>query len=101
VSANQDDNGQVIIEGATLYLRFQFKTRAAVAADPTTIVFKVLDPSGNTTTYALVDFTKLATGDYEFGIDVDEDGEWNWYLSTTGSPKVAANGRFIAEGARV
>jgi len=98
---SSDDNGNAIIVGATLYLGFKFYTRAGALSDPTTITFKLEDPSENVTTYALVDFTKNSTGDYEIGVNVDESGEWQWYLTTTGAPKVAANGRFSAEGTSV
>jgi hypothetical protein len=58
-----------------------------VATDPTTVTLKVMDPSGNasTYTYALGQVTKLAVGSYYKDLVVDEGGVWYWEWIGTGA----------------
>lgn len=74
-------------------------TSNSVAADPTAVVLKVKDPSGNiaTYTYALAEVTKSATGNYYKDISIDESGEWYYRWEGTGAVEAADESRFIGD----
>jgi uncharacterized protein YfaS (alpha-2-macroglobulin family) len=59
-----------------------------VDTDPTTVTFKVKDPSGTTTTQVYLtddEVVKTAVGVYYADVDTDEKGEWNFRWEGTGA----------------
>jgi hypothetical protein len=70
-----------------------------VNTDPTAVILKVKDPSGNiaTYTYALSEITKSATGVYYKDISIDEDGEWHYNFTGTGTVETADETSFEVE----
>lgn len=68
-------------------------------ADPTSVIFRYRDPSGNITTHTYgVDgaLIKSTTGDYYENIDTDEHGAWAYEFEGTGSVNVVLPGKFDA-----
>jgi hypothetical protein len=60
--------------------------------DPTAIIFRTQDPSGNTTTYTFgvgVVIVKDDTGDYHADIILDEEGGWYYRWEGTGAVDAA------------
>lgn len=70
-----------------------------VNTDPTTVTLKVKDPLGviSTYTYALNEITKSAQGVYYKDISIDEDGEWYYNFTGTGSVEAADETFLLAE----
>lgn len=65
-----------------------FTTAAGVAQDPSGVVFKYKDPSGNTVTliYGVnAALLKTSTGVYYADINMDEAGFWYYHFAGTGS----------------
>lgn len=63
-------------------------TVSNVATDPTTVIAKVKDPSGNTTTYTYgtdVELVKDSIGNYRIDVTADEAGEWFFRFEGTGT----------------
>lgn len=81
---NQYDIGDAIRFSAN------FKNSVPADTDPTTVVFKLKDPSGTITTYTyggtgsntLV--VKDNTGDYHADVTLDESGVWHYRWFGTG-----------------
>ena len=78
--ANTYNKGQRVRFTATF-------TLSSVNTDPTAIVLKIQDPSGNeaTYTYALGQVTKVSTGNYRYDLDIDETGYWYYRWEGTGA----------------
>ena len=67
--------------------------------DPTTVVAKFEDPSGNETSYTYgvdAELVKSDTGVYYFDIDIDEKGVWRYRQEGSGNVGAAAEGWFYA-----
>lgn len=67
------------------------------AVDPTAVIFKTKDPSGNITTLTYgVDaaLVKSATGVYYVDVDVDEAGLWWYRFESTGTGQAAGEDKF-------
>lgn len=59
-----------------------------VATDPTTVTAKVMDPSGNVSTYVYgvdAELGKTSTGVYYVDVVTDEEGEWRFRFEGTGT----------------
>jgi len=59
-----------------------------VATDPTTVTAKVMDPSGNVTTYVYgtdAELVRDGTGIYHLDVVTDEEGEWRFRFEGTGT----------------
>lgn len=75
----------------------EFKTAAGVAADPSTVVCKYQDPSGNETTVTYpTSIVQVSTGVYYLDIDVDEAGTWYYRWNGTGDVKASGEHEFTA-----
>lgn len=74
-----------------------FQSLAGVDTDPTTIVCKYQDPSGNETSVTYpTSIVKSSTGRYYLDIDVDEAGTWYYRWNATGAVVAAGETSFIA-----
>jgi hypothetical protein len=66
--------------------------------DPTTVVFRIMSPSWNETTYTYgtdAQLVKVNTGDYYVDFTPDEAGRWAYRWQTTGTNKtIAFEGEF-------
>jgi len=70
-----------------------FKDLNGNAVDPTTVVFKIKDPSSNVTTYTYgtdSEVVKDSTGNYHVDYVVDESGTWS--VRWEGSGNISAAG---------
>lgn len=85
--------------GDRIRIRGVFQTLAGVDTDPTTIVCKYRDPSGNVTTKTYGsdgEVVKDATGRFHLDIDVDEEGTWTYRWNGTGAIVAAGEQTFVA-----
>lgn len=76
-----------------------FTDAAGAATDPTAVLCKVRDPSGNVTTLTYGTDTALvksATGMYYTDINVDEVGTWHYRFYSTGTGQAAGESMFYA-----
>lgn len=76
-----------------------FTDADGTATDPDTVVFKVKDPSANTTSYTYdtdAEVIKSATGVYYVDVDLDEAGTWWYRFEATGAGQSAAEDNFYA-----
>jgi hypothetical protein len=67
--------------------------------DPDTVLIKILDPFGVSTTYTYGDddeVTKQSVGDYSAEITPDSAGRWRWRWETTGDV-IALEGDFLVQ----
>ena len=74
-----------------------FTNTAGTAIDPTAVLFKVKDPSGNITTYTYLtdaELVKDSTGNYHVDVDADEVGTWYYRYYSTGTGQAAGEGTF-------
>lgn len=75
----------------------QFATPAGVATDPSAVVCKYQDPSGNETSVTYpASIVKASTGRYYLDIDIDEAGTWYYRWAGTGAVVAAGETTFIA-----
>lgn len=83
--------------GDRVRLRGVFTDLAGADTDPTTIVCKYQDPSGNETsvTYPTT-IVKESTGRYYLDLDIDEAGTWHYRWNGTGAVVAAGEQSFIA-----
>ena len=69
--------------------------------DPTGVTLKVVDPSGNTTTYEYggspEEVLKTSTGVYYADVDVDEEGDWYYKWFGTGTGIGTDEGQFVVK----
>lgn len=85
--------------GDRIRLSVVFQTLSGIDTDPTTIVCKHRDPSGNiaTKTYGSdAEVVKVATGRYYLDLDIDEEGQWAYRWNGTGNVVAAGEQTFIA-----
>ena len=81
-----------------------FTNSAGAAADPTAVLFKYKDPSGNKTTLTYgtdVSVVKSSTGVYYVDVNVDEIGYWYYRWQATGTGQSAGESYFIAQAPRL
>lgn len=85
--------------GDRIYLQGTFTGEDDALADPTAIVCKVKDPSGNVTTYtyALAQITRVSLGVFRVSIDLDESGTWYYRFVGTGLIVAADETEFFVE----
>ena len=75
-------------KGDRVRLSAAFTNLSDVATDPTTVVVKIKDPSGNvaTSTYGVdAAVVKDSTGNYHIDLDIDESGIWHHRWTGTGT----------------
>ena len=75
-----------------------FTDAAGDACDPTGVVFKFQDPSGNETTYTYgtdSELVKDSVGNYHVDVDTDEVGYWYYRFEGTGTGQAAGEASFI------
>jgi|WetSurMetagenome_2_1015567.scaffolds.fasta_scaffold284039_3 hypothetical protein len=75
-----------------------FANNNGVATDPTTVVFKHKDPSGNIASFTYggtasnTALTKLTTGTYALSWTLDEEGLWCYRWEGSGTIQAAEEG---------
>ena len=72
-------------------------TPAGVAMDPTTVIFKFMNPAGTITTYTYgedSEVIKSGTGIYYVDIDADSSGTWHYRFESSGSGKASEENSF-------
>ena len=76
-----------------------FKDFSDNLADPTTVTLRVLDPSGNETSYSTDDspntVEKTSTGNYYVDVPVSERGDWRYRWEAAGNIQGAEPGQFV------
>ena len=69
--------------------------------DPSVLVLKVTDPSGNTTELSYSEspsvVVRASVGNYYHDINVDEAGDWHYTWVSTGTGQATQLGEFVAE----
>lgn len=87
-----------IYVGSVQRLSINLQTTASVDTDPTTLTFKLLSPSGVTTTYVYgtdAQVVKTSTGDYYVDVIPDVAGRWHYRWVSTGTAAGAQEGNFV------
>lgn len=77
-----------------------FEDADGTDTDPTAVLFKFVDPSGNATTYTFgvdAELVKSAVGIYYVDVDCDEAGTFRWRWYSTGTGQAAEEGWFVVE----
>jgi hypothetical protein len=89
--------------GDTVRLRATYTSTSGVAANPTTVVFLYLDPSGNTTTLtsASTSVPNPSVGEFHTDVILDEAGLWQYRVSSTGAIVTSEESYFIVRDRRV
>lgn len=77
------------IKGTEVRLSASFVI-AGVATDPSTVTFRVKDPTNTETTYTSPDVVKDGVGAYHLDIYLGASGTWWYRVEGTGSCTVAA-----------
>lgn len=90
------------IRGTRVRCFAAFENDAGAAADPTTVIFKVIPPSGVanivTKTYPTdIEVVKDSTGNYHLDVDATIVGEWEYRYEGTGTVITAGEGKFLVE----
>ena len=81
-----------------------FTTASGGPVDPTTITFKIKDPSDNTTTYIYgtdTEVIKSSVGIYYMDVDADEAGTWWFRCESTGVAKATEEDCFFVDASQV
>lgn len=89
--ANHYSKGQVVRVSAL------FENAAGTDLDPTAVLMKYKDPSGNITSLVYLtdaELVKDSTGNYHVDIDADESGAWYYRFYSTGTGQTANEGSF-------
>lgn len=76
-----------VIEGQVVRFVAQFRTAAGAYADPTTVTWRVLGPSG-TTAYVhgiAIESTRSDVGRYVLALQLSAPGEWTCRAEGTGT----------------
>lgn len=80
-----------------------FADRDGQAVDPTTVTFKVRDPTGAITTYVYgtdAQLVKAGVGNYYADVEATASGEWFYRFYSTGNGQAAGETRFgVSESA--
>ncbi|MCI0420075.1 MAG: hypothetical protein L0312_12765 [Acidobacteria bacterium] len=91
------DKGDIVrVSGA-------FTNDAGVAQDPTTVIFRFVNPAGTSTTYTFgVDgaLVKDSIGNYHVDIDANAEGDWHYRWESTGTGQAADEGQFRVDDSR-
>lgn len=78
-----------------------FKDINGTEVDPTTITLKVLDPSGNETSYGYGESPETverdSTGNFHVDVEADEAGDWFYWWESTGAGQGAEPGQWVVE----
>lgn len=84
-------------KGAPVHIEASFVDEDDLAADPTTVALKVMDPSGNIDTYTWAGgtVTRVSQGNFEKDVDTDEEGDWHYWWESTGDAAGAEPGQFL------
>lgn len=69
-------------------------TVSATNTAPSSITFRLRDPSGNTDTYSSSQLTVVSTAVFSIDVTGDEEGIFYWYFHSTGTAQAAAYGQF-------
>lgn len=80
-----------------------FTDEDGIAADPTSVTFKVKDPAGTETSYTDADseVTNPATGSWECELPtLDAAGRWYWRVDGTGAVTAANETFFIVDSSQ-
>jgi len=75
-----------------------FATIAGVDTDPTTVIFRYQDPSGNITVWTFgvdVEVVQDAVGRYHADVSIDEEGSWFYRWEGTGVLQGAGESTFL------
>ena len=82
-------------------LSVNFQDENRVDQDPSTVILKVLDPNGSSTSYTYgtdAALIKTSVGDYYRDVTPDMSGRWRWRWETTGTDQtIAIEGDFIVQ----
>lgn len=83
-------------KGTLIVLSAEFRDLLGEDADPTDVILKVQDPSGNeeTFTYLLGQVTRDSKGHYHRDHTVDESGTWYYNFTAIGAVETAAEEEF-------
>jgi hypothetical protein len=94
VPINCYDKGDVVVCDVV------FKDEDDVVADPTSVFFVFMTPSGVQTTYIYgVDgeLVKDSTGNYHVDVSADVEGQYHYRFYSTGTGQAAAEGQFLVK----
>lgn len=89
------DRPNVYDVGDLVRVEGEFRNLAGALTDPTAVVCKYQDPSGNETTVTYpTSIVKVATGVYYLDISIDEAGTWYYRWNGTGDVQAAGEHEF-------
>lgn len=86
--------------GTKVRLIGEFRDLDNVLSDPTVVVAKTRDPSGNVTTISGGSVTKDSTGVYHVDVTLDESGTWWYRFEGTGAVVAADEQAFVVAESR-
>lgn len=95
--------GSVYTYGQSVDVEATFKDGDGVLTDPSSVVFKVITPDGQTTSYTVgsdPEATKVSTGVYRLRIEVNQEGIWYYRAEGLGTIKGAGEGSFVVEDSK-
>jgi len=84
-------------KGDVIRLSAAFTNQSGIAVDPTAVVYKIRDPSGNTETLTYgvdSEVVQESSGNYYVDQDGDEAGLWWWRVEATGTGQCAEEASF-------
>lgn len=83
--------------GDSVTLQATFTSLSGVNTDPTTVMLKVRDPGGTTTTYTWAggDITKAAPGVFQYALSITTAGRYWYKWFGTGTVQAASADREI------
>jgi hypothetical protein len=90
-------------QGDSVTLTCTFTNSAGTNTDPTEVILRVKDASGNVDvyTYTLAEITQSATGIYTKAITLDESGDWFYRWEATGDVIAAVEGAIYVKTSNV
>jgi hypothetical protein len=94
---------QIVIQGNQPLLNVAFTNSAGAPTDPTTVTFKITDPTGAKTTYVYntdAQLVKDSVGNYHVAWLFNLGGEWAYRFEGTGTVTAAAQSTIICQAAR-
>ena len=94
---------QLVVQGNQPLLNVLFTDKNGVPTDPTTVKFKITDPTGVETTYVYLTDAQLvkdSTGAYHVAWPFTMGGEWAYRFEGTGAVMAAAQSTVICQAAR-
>lgn len=85
----------------TVRVAVNFQDEDRVDVDPTTITFKVVGPTGETSSYVYLtdaELKKSSVGDYYIDVVPDQSGRWHYRWESTGTETaIAIEGSFVVQ----